>query len=133
VRNDNRGTYPRRWKRIAERVKRLNGYRCERCGHLSLPATPILPCDSGCKHLRDGKRRVLTVHHLDGNKSNVRLWNLAALCQVCHLVIQGRVAFHQTWPWPHTPWMARHVARFDRERERLARRGLVDPRLEAAR
>ncbi|MDD5305410.1 MAG: hypothetical protein PHS14_20110, partial [Elusimicrobia bacterium] len=69
------------------------------------------------------KQRVLTVHHLDGNKANVRLWNLAALCQVCHLVIQGRVAFYQSYPFPHTPWMARHVERFEREQRRNAVRG----------
>lgn len=35
--------------------------------------------------------RILTVHHLDGDKLNCRWWNLAALCQRCHLSIQGRV------------------------------------------
>jgi 5-methylcytosine-specific restriction endonuclease McrA len=122
MRNENTGTYPHGWKRIADRVKRLNGYRCERCQHPSTPDRPIQPCDERCTHLPSEKRRVLTVHHLDGNKSEWHLWNLAALCQVCHLVIQGRVAFHQLWPWPHTPWMARHVARFERWQARQARK-----------
>ena len=122
MRNENRGVYPPRWRRIAERVKRLNGYRCERCGHPSRPGAAKLPCDGDCRHVPDNKQRVLTVHHLDGDKSNVRLWNLAALCQVCHLVIQGRVAFYQTYPFPHTPWMARHVARYERD---LARRAAL--------
>lgn len=32
---------------------------------------------------------MLTVHHLDGNKGNCEKWNLAALCQICHLFIQA--------------------------------------------
>ena len=117
MRNENRGVYPARWPKIAERVRRLNGYRCERCGHPSRPHTSEWRgiCDEGCQHPNDGKPRVLTVHHLDGNKSNVRLWNLAALCQVCHLQIQGRVAWYQAYAFTHTPWMARHVERYERE------------------
>jgi hypothetical protein len=95
-------------------VKRLNGYRCERCGHPHLD-----PCDERCTHPHDGKRRVLTVHHLNGDKGECHLWNLAALCQACHLVIQGRVCFDQAWAWPHSPWMQRHV---DRHARFLARR-----------
>lgn len=48
--------------------------------------------------------RILTVHHLDGNKLNCRWWNLAALCQRCHLQIQGKVKMHQVYPWPHSEW-----------------------------
>lgn len=128
MRNENRGTYPKRWKRIADRVKRLNGYRCERCRHPSRPDAPRLPCDDQCTHQADGKRRVLTVHHLNGDKSEWHLWNLAALCQVCHLVVQGRVCFDQVWPFPHTPWMARHMARFERWLERHPNR-IVDDRM----
>lgn len=109
MRNENVGDYPPHWPRIARRVKQLNRWRCERCGH---PHTS--PCDEHCTHPRDSKARVLTVHHLDGDKGNVRLWNLAALCQVCHLQVQARVAFYQTWPFPHTPWMQRHVDRYER-------------------
>lgn len=32
---------------------------------------------------------MLTVHHLDGNKGNGAKWNLASLCQICHLFIQS--------------------------------------------
>lgn len=72
-------TYPPDWKKIAERIKIHAGYQCERCGH---------PNDRDSGH-------VLTVHHLDGNKSNCADWNLAALCQRCHLSIQGRVKMEQ--------------------------------------
>ena len=98
------------------------------------------PCDAGCGHrhrgplrvsfgeaatevddstpmlwLRDRLRvearwRILTVHHLDGDKANCRWWNLAALCQRCHLQIQGRVLMARVWPWEHSDWFKPYVA-----------------------
>lgn len=54
--------------------------------------------------------RILTVHHLDGNKANCRWWNLVALCQRCHLQIQGRVQMERVWPWEHSEWFRPYVA-----------------------
>ena len=54
--------------------------------------------------------RILTVHHLDGDKANCRWWNLAALCQRCHLEIQGRVQMARVWPWEHSDWFKPYVA-----------------------
>lgn len=54
--------------------------------------------------------RVLTVHHLDGNKANCRWWNLTALCQKDHLTIQGRVQMARVWPWEHSEWFRPYVA-----------------------
>ena len=54
--------------------------------------------------------RVLTVHHLNGNKADCRWWNLAALCQRCHLTIQGRVQLHRVWPWEHSEWFKPYAA-----------------------
>lgn len=54
--------------------------------------------------------RILTVHHLDGNKRNLRWWNLVALCQRCHLEIQGRVRVDQIYPWPHSEWFKPYAA-----------------------
>lgn len=54
--------------------------------------------------------RILTVHHLDGNKANCRWWNLAALCQRCHLQIQGKVVMDRRWPHEHSPWFRPYVA-----------------------
>lgn len=71
-----------------------------------------LPCDDQCTHLPDGKQRVLTVHHLDGNKDNCRWWNLPALCQSCHLKIQAQVIMSQTYQLPHTDWFKPYVAGF---------------------
>ncbi len=72
----------------------------------------ILPCDEGCDDHRDGpvKRRVLTVHHFDGDKENCAWWNLGALCQVCHLQVQGRVRMDQAYMHPHTLWFRLYVA-----------------------
>jgi hypothetical protein len=68
------GDYPADWAEIAARVKREAGQRCEHCGH---------PDERETWH-------VLTVHHLDGDKSNCAPENLVALCQRCHLHIQHR-------------------------------------------
>src|SRR4051794_21104115 len=56
--------------------------------------------------------RILTVHHRDGVKANCRWWNLAALCQRCHLQVQGKVRMERTWPWEHTEWFKPYVAGF---------------------
>lgn len=71
--------YPTDWPETAKRIKDGSGWKCERCGH---------PHDVASGH-------VLTVHHLDGNKANCDDWNLASLCQRCHLAIQGRVKMDQ--------------------------------------
>lgn len=54
--------------------------------------------------------RVLTVHHLTGDKRDCRWWNLAALCQRCHLYIQGRVVMGQTYPFEHSEWFKPYAA-----------------------
>ena len=87
------GKYPKDWKEIAKRIKEKAGWKCERCGH---------PDDKGSGH-------VLTVHHLDWNRSNCADWNLAALCQRCHLHVQGKVVMSQIWMLSHSAWMQPHV------------------------
>jgi hypothetical protein len=54
--------------------------------------------------------RILTVHHLDGHKANCRWWNLVALCQRCHLQVQGKVQMARVWPWEHSDWFKPYVA-----------------------
>ena len=63
--------YPKNWHDIAKRIKEKHNWLCERCHH---------PNDKLAG-------RVLTVHHLDGDPANCADWNLAALCQKCHLGI----------------------------------------------
>jgi len=71
--------YPENWNEIAKDLKEKWKWCCERCSHKHEPETGYC----------------LTVHHLDGNKSNIEEWNLAVLCQRCHLAIQGRVKMDQ--------------------------------------
>lgn len=48
--------------------------RCEKCS-----------AENGLPHPVTGKKVVLTVAHLDRDRTNNRFHNLAALCQRCHL------------------------------------------------
>lgn len=89
--------YPDDWNVIATRIKERAGWCCERCDHRHDPEHGYM----------------LGTHHLDGNKANCEDWNLAALCQRCHLHIQPSslmVLFHQLelfelyeqrWLMPH--------------------------------
>lgn len=56
--------------------------------------------------------RIGTVHHLDGDKSNCRWWNLLALCQRCHLQVQTRVNPQQPYMLEHSDWFKPYVAAF---------------------
>jgi 5-methylcytosine-specific restriction endonuclease McrA len=83
------GIYTEDWPEISEQIKAKNNYCCERCGHSN---------DRESGH-------VLTVHHLDNDKSNMAEWNLAALCQKCHLSIQGKVNWYQQYMFEHSKWL----------------------------
>lgn len=120
-----RDGYPGEWHyTIKHEVRRLAGNRCVRCGHPYVKGSgEWSACDDGCSHggpdrmtgdlsVREAQWRILTVHHLDGNKANCRWWNLAALCQRCHLTIQGRVRMERVYPWPHSDWFKPYVAGF---------------------
>ena len=95
ARNIFKGEYPPDWKERAKVVREKAGNKCERCGY------------------PNSRENVLTVHHLDGDKGNCEDWNLAALCQRCHLRIQGRVNLFQGFMFEHTAWMWDHVAARD--------------------
>lgn len=69
------------------------------------------------KQIKDGVRieskwRVLTVHHLTGEKDNDQWWNCLALCQRCHLQIQTRVDPRTPWFLEHSDWFKPYVAGF---------------------
>lgn len=131
--------YPPEWPEVAKRVKDEAGWRCVRCGHPHESPKERIPCDDKCdltKHIEiasiatmvdDGRlnlfrrsdglwpsqrQRVLTVHHLDGFKQHLSWWNLAALCQVCHLQIQGKVNMFQQYSLEHSSWFKPYVAGF---------------------
>lgn len=90
------GEYAADWPEISRATKDAAGWRCVRCNHL---------------HDREGWY-ILTVHHLDGNKANNVWWNLLALCQRCHLTIQGRVVPERPWLFEHSAWFKPYVAGF---------------------
>lgn len=89
-----RGEYPEDWPSVALAVKLAAGWRCIRCT---------------APHSVEGAR-VLTVHHLNGDKADGRWWNLLALCQRCHLSIQARVNVEQLYLHEHTPWFKPYAA-----------------------
>lgn len=89
-----KGDYPDDWSELATEVKAAAGWACVRCGHAHEPATGY----------------TLTVHHLDIDPRNRRWWNLAALCQRCHLRIQGKVVMQRPWIWDHSEWFRPYVA-----------------------
>lgn len=89
-----RGEYPEEWPDIARKIKDSAGWRCIRCDHPH-------GADAGY---------MLTVHHLDGDKSNVQWWNLVALCQRCHLSVQARVVMPRFWMFDHSEWFIPYVA-----------------------
>ena len=70
------------------------GNKCIRCGSPSVPG------------------KILTTHHFDGDKSNDEWWNLLALCQVCHLHIQGKVDPEIPYFLEHSEWIRPYVAGF---------------------
>ena len=89
-----RGKYPDNWDEIANQVKEQAGWQCVRCSHDHDPAAGYC----------------LTVHHLDLNKSNCQWWNLAPLCQRCHLSIQARVVMERYWMFEHSDWFKPYAA-----------------------
>jgi|SRR4026207_314138 len=124
-------------RRLAVRAEA--GHRCVRCGHPFETGKhgkgEWSPCDSMCRHkgpvmidgavfhtfdtpylpVLDGKRveaqwRILTVHHLDGDKGNDAWWNTLALCQRCHLEIQGKVDPNIPWFLEHSTWFKPYAA-----------------------
>jgi 5-methylcytosine-specific restriction endonuclease McrA len=58
----------------------------------------------------EARWRILTVHHLTMDKADLRWWNLASLCQRCHLQVQGKVQMARVYPWPHSEWFKPYAA-----------------------
>ena len=60
--------YPDNWEHVSELHRKLCHYQCERCG-------------KDCSH----DHKLLHVHHINGNKQDIRQSNLIALCLECHI------------------------------------------------
>lgn len=78
--------YPKDWKEIVKREKIRAGNRCEMCG---VPNGMIIGWDSTGqwfnKEFNSGTKVVLTVHHIDSDKTNNKYPNLLVVCQKHHL------------------------------------------------
>jgi hypothetical protein len=73
--------------------------------------TAPINIDADCEF--EARWRILTVHHLrlgHDAKRDLRWWNLAALCQRCHLQIQGKVQLERVWPHEHSEWFKPYAA-----------------------
>ena len=88
------GQYAENGKEIRRAVREAAGNKCIRCASPSVPG------------------RILTTHHFDGNKANDQWWNLMALCQVCHLQVQGKVDPEVPYFLEHSDWIKPYVAGF---------------------
>jgi 5-methylcytosine-specific restriction endonuclease McrA len=64
------------------------------------------------KEITQAQWRILTVHHLDEDKANCRWWNLAALCQRCHLRMQRAVVMGRAYHYEHSDWFKPYAAGF---------------------
>lgn len=97
------GEYPPKWisGEIQKAVKDAANWHCVRCGHRH-------DVEAGY---------MLTVHHLDLNKSNCAWWNIPALCQKCHLQIQHKVVMEQPYMFPHSPWFQPYAAAYYADRK----------------
>lgn len=73
IRAENRGRYPKDWKKISAAIRERAGGRCEFCGALDRRAHPVT-----------GSLVILTVAHLNHTPENCSDDNLKALCQRCH-------------------------------------------------
>lgn len=58
------------------------------------------------------------MHHLVPDKSLCEEWNLAVLCQRCHLHIQAKVDMFQNYMYEHSEWFKPHLKGFLAWRER---------------
>ena len=103
-----KGDYPQAWRdgTIQRKIYERAGWRCEHCGMEFTPGTTL----ARTARRADGSPVVLTVHHINGDKSDVRYENLVALCQRCHLHIQALWKPGDVLPayWPQPPeWIAK--------------------------
>ena len=87
--------YVNNWQEIAMAIKDQAGWCCEACHHPHEPAAGY----------------TLTVHHLDGDSMNNDPWNLAALCQRCHLWAAWYVRLDQMLLEfvEHDFWLSSHI------------------------
>lgn len=103
IKPENKGLYPKNWKKISLKVREAAGWRCQ--GTMQFPTCRA---KHGEPHPATGSKVVLTVAHMNHNPKDCRRKNLKALCQRCHL----------SWDAKHhaaTAKKTRHSRRADRD------------------
>jgi hypothetical protein len=66
------GEYVKNRKELHNAVRAEAGDRCVRCFHPGGDTPSVrVACDERCTHPRDGKMRILTVHHLTAGKTTI--------------------------------------------------------------
>lgn len=89
IKPENKGRYPKDWKRISASIRERSGGRCECEGECGLHRTT--PGPRRCVELHGEPAKwakgkvILTVAHLDHTPENCDPSNLKAMCQRCHL------------------------------------------------
>jgi 5-methylcytosine-specific restriction endonuclease McrA len=68
--------YPKNWKAIRKAVLSRAEHKCELCG-----------AENYKPHWKTGSKVVLTIAHLNQDINDNRPYNLRALCQRCHNII----------------------------------------------
>lgn len=78
------------------------------------PHCPFSPETGGLVELYqiEARWRILTVHHLDGDKANDAWWNTLALCQRCHLQVQTTIDPRIPYFLEHSAWFKPYAAGF---------------------
>jgi hypothetical protein len=112
------GDYATDWPRISMATRDEAGWRCVRCGHPFDRVTGRpLACDDRCDPRRCRAKRIADrggahnygVHHFDGDKANNAWWNRLALCNSCHLYVQGSVIPERAFMFHHSTWLLAYV------------------------
>lgn len=98
------------WSPCDERCRHGGPFRVDGLSVVSPTWTSRELVDAGLKV--EAQWRILTVHHLDGDKANDAWWNTLSLCQRCHLQIQTRVDPHIPYFLEHADWFKPYVAGF---------------------
>jgi hypothetical protein len=121
------GEYAADWGAISRETRDAADWRCVRCRHpFDSETGRPRACDEHCDARRGRSPRGATfggadahlwwtdglnfgVHHFDGDKSNNAWWNRLALCNSCHLYIQGSVIPERPYLFEHSDWMVPYV------------------------
>lgn len=85
IRPENRARYPKDWRAISERIRRVRAQNeCECSGECGIDHHGRCAQRNGSHHSVTGGVVVLTVAHLDHTPENCSEDNLKAMCQRCH-------------------------------------------------